>query len=305
MLSRAAVVGLLAVGCLGCSTAEPGEVLVRVEGSVSSLVTTVPEATTTTEPGIQTTTSLPGRDVGSCPEPGGIVEVPLATESGTSDPCAVSTGGQIRFTNASDVVVTVEWGDQQLRVDPQDSAVPTETVGEVLTPGLHAFVTSGVATPTVLVAAPDEGFGVAQVGLRSFGGLRPGQRVTEVEESVGVSIVIASRGAACSLGWVAGDPHSPLLALDATDEDPLILRADATTPGQLTLSQVGIGSELADLQAAYGEQLAENPADDTYVFQPNESIDANYRLVFEVQSNLVTAMRIGRLGEVERSEVCP
>jgi hypothetical protein len=292
----------------GCGETEPGEVVVRVEGSVSSLVTTTPESTTTTTPGEQTTTSLPGVDPGPCPPPGETVIVALIDQLQPPAPCPVSTEGSLRFSNLTDEVVTVEWAGRQIEIAPQRSAVPPERVGEVLSPGLHAFVTSIEATPTVMVTASDTGFGRAQVALRSFGGIRPGQRVTEVESAIGRSIVIADRGAACSLGWVAGDPHSPILAMAADQENPLVLRAEATTRTQRTLSDAGIGTPVSVLEVTYGDQLRDTGGG-RLAFEPNESIDANYRLIFETETvegeEQVVAMRIGRLGEVERSQTCP
>ncbi|NNE94423.1 MAG: hypothetical protein HKN24_00145, partial [Acidimicrobiales bacterium] len=188
----------LAMLCAGCGQSDPGEIVVRVEGSVSSLVTTTPEATTTTVAGAQTTTSLPGVDPGPCPEPGGTVIVALVDGVDAPAPCPVSTQGSVRFSNLTGETVTVEWAGRKIEIAPQRSAVPPEKVGEVLSPGLHAFVTSIEQTPTIRVAAPESGFGSARVGLRSFGGIRPGQRVTEVESAIGASIVIAERGAECT-----------------------------------------------------------------------------------------------------------
>jgi len=298
----------LALLSAGCSQAEPGQVVVRVEGSVSSLVTTPPEVTTTTTREEPTTTSLPGVDPGPCPPPGEIVIVALIDEVQAPAPCPVSTEGSIRFSNLTDDKVTVEWAGRQIDIAPQRSAVPPEKVGEVLTPGLHAFVTSIELTPTVLVMTPESGFGSAQVSLRSFGGIRPGQRVTEVEAAIGGSIVVADRGSTCSLGWVSGDPHSPLLALAADQEDPLVLRAAATTSTQRTLSDVGLGTSVPDLKATYGDQLRD-VGEGRFAFEPNESVDANYRLIFDTETvdgePKVSALRIGRLGEVERVATCP
>ncbi|NNF53611.1 MAG: hypothetical protein HKN03_04120, partial [Acidimicrobiales bacterium] len=196
---------------LACTPPEEGQIVVSINGSVSSLVTTIPEATTTTAPEEQTTTTLPGADPGPCGPPGAILIVPLVEDIQAQSPCAVSTTGMIRFANLTDADVTVEWGIRELRVPPQRSVVPPETVGEVLTPGLHAFATSLDSVPTILIAAPEENFGSATVSLRSFGGVRPGQRVSEAEDALGLPIVVMMRDARCSLGWIAGDPHSPIL----------------------------------------------------------------------------------------------
>ena len=303
-----AVAALVLLLPAGCGETAPGEVVVRVEGSVSSLVTTTPESTTTTTPGEQTTTSLPGLDPGPCPPPGEIVIVALIDQVQPPAPCSVGTEGSIRFSNLTDDLVTVEWAGREIEIAPQRSAVPPERVGEVLSPGLHAFVTSIELTPTIVVTASDAGFGGARVGLRSFGGIRPGQRVTEVEEEIGLSIVIADRGAECSLGWVAGDPHSPILALAADQVNPLVLRAEATTPTQRTLSDVGIGTPVPVLRSTYDYQLRDM-GDGRFAFEPNEAVDANYRLIFDTETvdgePQVVAMRIGRLGEVERADTCP
>jgi hypothetical protein len=270
------------------------------------LVTTIPEATTTTTAGARTTTTLPGVDPGSCPPPGETVVVALVDDVEEPAPCSVSTEGTIRFSNFTADPVVVEWAGRQLTIDPERSVIPPETVGEVLTPGLHAFVTSIESTPTISVVAPESGFGSARGGLRSFGGIRPGARLSEVEDAIGLRIAIADRGASCSIGWVNGDPHSPILALAAADDNPVVLRAEATTVAQQTLSEVGIGSALADLRDAYGDQLTQL-SEFQYAFEPNESVDANFRLVFDIADTdaTVSAMRIGRLGEVERTETCP
>ncbi len=310
MLPIAAII-LLAL--TACTPPEEGQIVVSINGSVSSLVTTIPEATTTTTPEQQTTTTVPGADPGACSAPGEIVIVPLVEDIQAQSPCAVSTTGMIRFSNLTDTDVTVEWGTRELRVPPQRSVVPPETVGEVLTPGLHAFVTSLDSVPTILIAAPEESFGSATVSLRSFGGVRPGQRVSEAEDALGLPIVVMTRGAKCSLGWIAGDPHSPLLSLAAAEADPMILRAAATTRNQLTISNVGIGSTADAVRAAYGNQLVERVDPDTdltqLVFEPNEAVDANYRLIFDLGTengeSTVAAMRIGKIGEVERPEPCP
>ena len=143
--------------------------------------------------------------------------------------------------------------------------------------------------------------------------MRPGQRLSEAEEALGLPIAVVARGESCTLGWIAGDPHSPLLSLDSTDEDPLILRAAATSANQLTLSNVGIGTPETVIREVYGTRLTAGPNPDPtspmLVFEPNESVDANYRLIFDLGTvggeSVVTAMRIGRLGDVERSTPCP
>ncbi|NNF54607.1 MAG: hypothetical protein HKN03_09215 [Acidimicrobiales bacterium] len=137
--------------------------------------------------------------------------------------------------------------------------------------------------------------------------------MSEAEDALGLPIVVMMRDARCSLGWIAGDPHSPILALAANDADPVILRAEATTRNQLTISNVGIGSTADAVRAAYGDQLVEKIDPDTgltqLVFEPNEAVDANYRLVFDLETengeSTVAAMRIGQIGEVERTEPCP
>ncbi len=310
-LKSALIVPVLGLCTIACGVAEPGEVTVSVQGSVSSLVTTVPEATTTTAAEQRTTTSLPGVDPGLCTPPGEILIIPLSEDVQEQNPCGISTTGMIRFSNLTGADVTVEWGSRVLDVAPQRSVVPPEQVGQILSPGLHAFETSLDSTPTVYVYAPGEGFGSAQVSLRSFGGIRPGQRITDAEAEIGAAIIVQERGAPCTIGWVAGDPHSPILGLDATDENPLIQRAQATTSGQRTLSDVGVGSSAEDLRRAYGAQLTERSLGDRtqLTFEPNEAVDANFRLVFDAETAedgrlTVVAMRIGRVGEVERSDPC-
>ncbi len=314
-LQRAAAGRLTALALLAaaCTAPQPGEITVSVNGSVSSLVTTVPPRTTTTAAEQRTTTSLPGSEPGACAAPGETLIVALVENVAEAAPCAVSTTGRIRFSNLTDDEVTVEWGNEELRIAAQRSILPPETVGEVLSPGLHAFVTSLDSVPTVLIAAPEEGFGSAVVGLRSFGGVRPGQRLSEAEEALALPIAVVARGESCTLGWIAGDPHSPLLSIDTTDEDPLILRAAATSANQLTLSNVGIGTPETVVREVYGSRLTAgpnpDPASPMLVFEPNESVDANYRLIFDLGTvdgeSVVTAMRIGRLGDVERSTPCP
>lgn len=309
MLLPAVLAGALVVAA--CGEAEPGAVTVSIEGSVSSLVTTVPESTTTTAAVESTTTTVPGVDPGACVGPGETLIIALVEDVQPRGPCPVSTTGSIRFSNLTDQEATVQWGSRQLVIAPQRSVVPPESVGEVLSPGLHAFVTSVEPSPTVLVSSPEEGFGSAQVSLRSFGGVRPGQRISEVEKAVGASIVVPDRQSSCVVGWLAGDAHSPRLVLQGGGGDPLLVRADATTNRQRTLSGVGIGSTADEVRTTYGDQITETDIGDglRLTFEPNESIDVNYRLVFDVGpdgagDDRVVAMRIGRLGAVENPEPC-
>ena len=83
------------------------------------------------------------------------------------------------------------------------------------------------------------------------------------------------------------------------------------TPGQLTRSNVGIGSTAGEVLEAYGQQIEAQPAADgdpnkeLLVFVPVDEADQVHRLVFEMQDDLVISVRTGLAEFAVTDPGCP
>lgn len=87
-----------------------------------------------------------------------------------------------------------------------------------------------------------------------------------------------------------------------------IARADVSEPTVATLQgRVRVGASEEAVREAYGDKLEEgeheyDPEGSVLTFVPEDPVDT--RLVFETDGSKVTAMRGGRLPEVEYVEGC-
>ena len=100
----------------------------------------------------------------------------------------------------------------------------------------------------------------------------------------------------------------PGLGLMVTNDE--VVRIDVFDEPVLTLSGIGIGSTEAEVLAAYGDRISEEPhpylgdQGKYLVYVPQDAVDAEYRLVFETASGVVTNFRAGQLPEVLWIEGC-
>ncbi len=85
--------------------------------------------------------------------------------------------------------------------------------------------------------------------------------------------------------------------------DGFVERVDITNPILTTRSGAGVGSTEQQLRDLFGAQL-ETVSETTLAFVPTDEADAEFRIYFELDGGEVTALRAGRLAQVEL-ESCP
>ena len=173
--------------------------------------------------------------------------------------------------------------------------------------------------PTVTGSSPGEeaappSISSQPLGLRSMGPIEIGMTVPEASEASGLDIkvdVFEEVSDVCHFGRVSDDPDSPFfMVITEPGADPqagVIARIDLNE-GQATRSGIRIGSSRDDVIAAYGDRIESSPhtyTDGEYLtFVPTDPDDAQYRLVMEVTDDRVTAVRAGRVPEVNYVEGC-
>lgn len=294
-----------------CGSVDESGLLVEVRGSAETVTSSPPEATTsTTPPQDGASEGLPGSDPDGCGAPGPEHTVFLVALTDEEVPvCKVGEHQRLRFFNLTDGDVTVRWAGNNLVVPSDSSKADPTAIGSVIEPGLYRVQASPIEGPQIQLVEKEAGFGAAQIGLRSFGSLRPGQTLSEAEEVLGGSITVQSRAdlSTCSSAWVTGDPYSPLISLEGDPIDPTITRVEATAQGQLTFSGIGLGSTVDEARNAYGDNLVTAPITggiERLTFEPDGSDNQSFRLILDTKQEVVTSLRIGRLGSVENQKPC-
>ncbi len=189
--------------------------------------------------------------------------------------------------------------------DPTTTLAPTVPTTQATTTSSSSTTSTTTATTVPADAALTPDSKVSTIGM---GPVIVGMTVEEAEEAAG-------------LGFVGEpDPEVSETCYFITSEVDLegvsfmvledaIARVDIDPPSEATTrSGAGIGSTEQELVELFGDQLEENSEyvidGAALVFVPVDEIDANYRVVFEMQDGVVASYRAGRLPGVGFAEGC-
>lgn len=286
-----------------------GLVLAACTGERPELVAPVAEIETDTQTVAEGATG-PTPDRGECEVaigPGPWVLAVGAPEEEPTAPCvALAAHHRLQLVNQGPEAIDVTIGSTVIPIQVGSTQV-TEPVGTLVGPGFTPVTSAAATAPGVWLVDPAEDpLAGAMIGLTSVGNIELGQAPVDITEASG-GIPVAASGAACNETSLRGDPYSPLF----TFRDGLLVVAQVFTPGLLTRSGIGIGSTEADVIAAYGQQIegsqdpAGNPARKLLAFVPNDVEDQIFRLVFVVDQERVSAIRIGAAEIVATEPGCP
>ena len=174
----------------------------------------------------------------------------------------------------------------------------------VASPTSEATGTTTVA-PAPSSSAPAEA--AHRLELRGFGPVRVGMTVQEAGAALGTRLVpvIDPPDEECATyGPESGFDGVAFLAARG-----VIARTDVTAGSTQTTEGVALGQSEAEAQRRYGGRLAVGDHDylvggNYLTLIPTAPPDEGFRLVIETDGRKVTALRAGRLPEVEYSEGC-
>ena len=294
----ALAVTLVAGGCTG----ERPELIQTGQGAPP-----VSEATTTSTATTVPTATVPELQEADCTTAVGAGPWRVVIEAAATPTvrCVLVANHQrLEFVNDSTDPVAFELAGLSVSIEPASSFV-SEPAGTFLQPGL-----------TVLDALPHPVSGIwltdpssntlsgLPVGLSSLGSISIGTPVDQLGQAVGAAL--SPGEGACYQTAIAGDPHSPVFTI----VDGSVAAIEVFTPGQLTRSEIGVGSAEGDVLAVYGQQIesvpsADDPTRALLVFVPNDEADGIYRLAFVVDDGVVTSMRNGLTDTVLAGTGCP
>ena len=165
---------------------------------------------------------------------------------------------------------------------------------------LASTAPSTTTTPTSAPAA------APRLELRGLGPVRVGMTVAEAAAALGVELEPATAPTpACTLyapasGW---EGVAFLVA------NGVVARVDVTAGATATAEGLALGQSETEAQQRYGDRLRVSDHDlllggHYLTLVPTAREDAGFRLVVETDGHRVTALRAGRLPEVELTEGC-
>ena len=130
-----------------------------------------------------------------------------------------------------------------------------------------------------------------------------GMTVSQANIAVGGEFVpVGETNNECFLVRPAGGP----LGVQLTVTQGTIERVDITNPDITTRSGAGVGLTEQDLADLFGASLTTQPsgAGNQVIFTPSDAADAQFRVIFETDGEIVTSFRSGRVPQVEPTVPC-
>jgi hypothetical protein len=171
-------------------------------------------------------------------------------------------------------------------------------------PATEVTTTTAVAPAPSSSAPPDAAY---RLELRGFGPVRVGMTVAEAGAALGTRLVpvIDPPDDECA----TYGPESGFDGVAFLVARGIVARTDVTAGSTQTTEGVALGQSEDEAQRRYGGRLA--VGDHDYLVGgryltliPMAPADEDFRLVIETDGRKVTALRAGRLPEVEYSEGC-
>ena len=154
-------------------------------------------------------------------------------------------------------------------------------------------------TPTTTAAQP-------RLDLRGLGAVRVGMTLPDASKALGLPLEPVTPGTdECTV-------YAPRSGLDGVSflvAGGTVARVDITAGATSTTEGLALGQSEAEAQGRYQNRLVVSDHDfllggHYLTLVPTERADAGFRLVAETDGRRVTALRAGRLPEVERTEGC-
>lgn len=174
----------------------------------------------------------------------------------------------------------------------------------------EASPTTAATTTTTAAPAPPSSVppGAAfRLELRGFGPVRVGMTVQEAGVALGTKLVpvIDPPDEECA----TYGPESGFDGVAFLVARGVVARTDVTAGSTQTTEGVAVGQSEAEAQRRYEGRLAVGDHDylvggHYLTLMPTAPADEDFRLVIETDGRKVTALRAGRLPEVEYSEGC-
>jgi hypothetical protein len=178
--------------------------------------------------------------------------------------------------------------------DRTDAAPPSSTA---------APSTTSTTAPAPTTPSDSE----LRLDLRGLGPVRVGMTVAEAGAALGRPLVpvVPPPAEECAMYG----PASGLDGIAFLVARGVVARADVVAGTTATTEGVALGQTEAEAQRRYGGRLEVTPHDfhiggHYLTLVPTATADAGFRLVIETDGSKVTALRAGRLAEVELTEAC-
>lgn len=266
-------------------------------GKRPELVTSSGQAATETSAMAETTIPAAAIQAADCvaASGGGPWQVTIEAAVPPAITCVrLATHQRIEFVNTTADPVSFELAGLAVNLQPSEAFL-TEPAGSFLQPGLTELSSVPHPISGLWVSDPSENTlaGLA-IGLDNIGPVTVGATPVEITAALEGAAVAAS-DAACYVTSIAGDPYSPLFTIS----DGTLSVIQVFTPGQLTRSEVGVGSSEGEVLTAYGDRIESQPSPDgdpakkLLVFVPVDQADQQFRLVFALENDTVTSLRNG------------
>ena len=189
------------------------------------------------------------------------------------------------------------------------TAGPSSTSPTPATTVVTPSSTSTTAASASTSSSTPSGTGLSAssvLDLRSLGPVRVGMTLAEATAAAGVPVEGPGTPVECSYATATGGPSGVRFMV----VDSRIARIEVDRDSQVkTRSGAGIGDTEEQVQARYADGLEVSPH--KYVvgghyltLVPVDAADRDFRLIFETDGSKVTAMRSGKVPEVELVEGC-
>jgi hypothetical protein len=139
-----------------------------------------------------------------------------------------------------------------------------------------------------------------------IGSLRAGMSITDAGAALGASLDRPTGGDSLSCSYVTwpGAPEGVALMI----EGGKVVRVDVTAPAVATLEGAKVGDAEARIDALYAGRLTKGPhkytAGKYLTVAPATAADSGMRVIFEVDSGVVTRYRSGQMPHVAYVEGC-
>lgn len=175
-------------------------------------------------------------------------------------------------------------------------ATSTTTTTTASTTTTTTIATTSTAVPD-LVGFPEftEDSSVSTVGIDA---VNFGMTVSTAAAAVnGEFVPFDEVNGECYLVRPAGGP----LGVQLTVTEGTVERVDITTPDITTRSGAGVGMTEEGLAGLFGDSLTTQPSDtggNQVIFTPADTSDADFRVIFETDGEVVTSFRSGRVPQV-------